>query len=150
MPWRPPRQLPGNSDQLPDKAAIGYQPETRTDPSARTWPRDDKSGEANRRYPKASPPASGEWRKAKSEKRKAPRNCFLSKILPATPTGSRFCRAFPKGNDCFQEFTSTPGEGEARPRPAQLPVVSGQLPEGQELAAGSFLLMPDTRYLTSE
>jgi len=32
-------------------------------------------------------------------------------ILLITPTRSRFCRPFPKRNDCFQEFDSIPGEG---------------------------------------
>ena len=30
-------------------------------------------------------------------------------ILLITPTRSRFCRPFPKRNDCFQEFDSIPG-----------------------------------------
>ena len=48
---------------------------------------------------------SSEKRMAKSEKR------CVSKTLPATLTGSRLCRPFPKRNDCFQDFTSTPRRG---------------------------------------
>jgi len=37
-------------------------------------------------------------------------NSFAWKILPITLTGSRFCRAFPNRNDCFQDFAGGWGE----------------------------------------
>ena len=38
-------------------------------------------------------------------------NSFAPKILLVTPTRSRFCRAFPKRNDCFQDFARYRGRG---------------------------------------
>ena len=38
-------------------------------------------------------------------------NSLFWKILPVTLTRSRFCRPFPKRNDCFQDFRGIWGEG---------------------------------------
>ena len=73
---------------------------------------------------------------------------LVSKILPITLTGSRFCRPFPKQNYCFQDFTSYGGEGvppscrwsvascQHLPKAIHIPVFCGE-GSGQEIWPGT-------------
>jgi hypothetical protein len=66
--------------------------------------------------------------------------CRISKILPATLTGSRFYRPFPKRNYCFQDFTGYPQGGYKLPASSYQPPAQSSRRTGFQLEAGGWEL----------